>query len=729
VGSDVADDEGGAGERAVLAALARATGALPGHEDRPQQRAMARAVARAIGKRRHLVVEAGTGTGKSLAYLVPAIALGARVVVSTATKALQDQLAERDLPMLERSLGKFRFAVLKGRSNYICLQRVEELAGGAAQEFDLSDEPTNASTKRGALGEEVWRLVEWAQGGARHLRGAVSGDRAELPFEPSEAAWAQVSTGWRECPGASECPSGSACFAELARERASEAEVVVVNTHLYATALALGEAEILGEHDVVVFDEAHELEDIATAAFGFELGEVRLVALARLARSAGARAKAVAGVEEAARLVSGAIKPYLDKALPIPLDEELAAALGLARERVNELAGELRSLEAGRQGPRLRDAGAGRDKKAFMQGEVRGQLEADGSSRRIAGHSPEGGEHCGLGALGGFAGLGGTGPRGMRDRLGAAPGRRGSRDPHAGRQRAHKAASHLLVDLNTLIELPPGQLAWVEGPEAAPVIRVAPIDVGAALTERLWSRDGAPIAVMTSATVPPHLGEQLGLQPENFDHLDVGSPFNYQEQALLYCPLHLPDPRAPGFEQAMHKELIALTQAAQGRTLALFTSWRAMHAAAEAARPSVPWRVLTQSELPKPKLVAAFSSDEHSCLFATMGFWQGVDVPGRSLSLVTIDRLPFPRPDNPLLSARRSAAGPRAFELIDLPRAATLLAQGAGRLVRSRSDRGVVAVFDRRLGTASYRWTLVHALPPMKRTRSRDEVVAFLAGL
>lgn len=179
----------------------------------------------------------------------------------------------------------------------------------------------------------------------------------------------------------------------------------------------------------------------------------------------------------------------------------------------------------------------------------------------------------------------------------------------------------------------------------------------------------------------------------------------------------------------MHEELIALIVAAQGRTLALFTSWRAMQAAAEAVRVRVPWTIFTQSDLPKPKLVDAFSSDENSCLFATMGFWQGVDVPGPSLSVVTIDRLPFPRPDDPLLRARRTALGPRSFELIDVPRAATLLAQGAGRLVRSREDRGVVAVLDRRLGLARYRWELVKALPPMRRTKSRAEVEAFLASL
>jgi len=665
----------------IDSALARAAAALPAHEDRPQQQEMAGAVGRAIRSHRHLVVQAGTGTGKSLAYLVPALALGARVVVSTATKALQDQLAHRDLPQLSRSLGvRFEFAVLKGRSNYICRQRVNEISGGG-QQMALGEDDQPAGPKElGRLGREVLRLVAWAGEGAGGAVGAgaggpakgseggrrgrgrvvptVTGDRAELPFEPSDAAWAQVSTGWRECPGAAQCPSGGDCFAEAARRRAAEADVVVVNTHLYATSLAIQEAELLPPHDVVIFDEAHELEDIASAALGFDLNQARLVALARLARPLVADGAVAAAVEDGALVLTGALRPHRDQALARPLPEEVSDALVLVRERVS------RCLEELRKAGRARGAG--------------GPEQAEPQARRV---------------------------------------------------RAQKAAAHLLEDVNEMLDLPASQIAWVEGPEHAPVLRVAPIDVGGALGARLWGREDAPTAVMTSATIPPHLGERLGLPAGSYDELNVGSPFSYPDQALLYCPVHLPDPRDAGFEAAMHDELVALIEAAQGRALALFTSWRAMQAAAEVVRGRVPWTVLTQSDLPKPKLVAEFSADEHSCLFATMGFWQGVDVPGPSLSLVTIDRLPFPRPDDPLLRARRAALGPRAFELIDVPRAATLLAQGAGRLVRSRQDRGVVAVLDRRLGKARYRWELVNALPPMRRTRSRAEVEAFLADL
>ncbi len=602
---------------------------------------MAMAVARALQERRHLVVQAGTGTGKSLAYLVPLLALGARVVVSTATKALQDQLAQRDLPLLARCLGPFNFAVLKGRSNYICAQRVREIEGPGEQLFQA---------ELGHLGREVRNLVRWA-GAPGSQGGTLTGDRAELSWEPSDAAWAQVSTSGRECPGAAQCPSGTACFADQARRRAAEADVVVVNTHLYAADLALDGAELLPPHDVVVFDEAHELEDIVSGALGSELGPSRVVGLARASRAGAAGPSAALALEDAAVLLGAALRPWRGQALPRPLDKDLSAALALLRERASLLGQQLRP------GP---------------------------DDDEVAG---------------------------------------------AARQRANKALAGLLEDLNKLHELPAGEVAWVEGPEHAPVVRVAPIDVGAALARHLWGGEDAPTAVLTSATIPPGLGERLGLPAGGYDELSVGSPFAYQEQALLYCPLHLPDPRSPGYEAAMHEELVALLQASEGRAMALFTSWRAMQAAAEVVRARVPWTVLTQSDLPKPKLVEKFTADEHSCLFATMGFWQGVDVPGRSLSLVTIDRLPFPRPDDPLLRARRDAVGAGAFEAIDVPRAATLLAQGAGRLVRSRQDRGVVAVLDPRLGRARYRWQLVGSLPPMRRTRHRAEVEAFLASL
>jgi ATP-dependent DNA helicase DinG len=256
--------------------------------------------------------------------------------------------------------------------------------------------------------------------------------------------------------------------------------------------------------------------------------------------------------------------------------------------------------------------------------------------------------------------------------------------------------------------------------------------VAADLQATLWSK---ATAVLTSATIGPSLPTRLGLDGPNesgidirpFDQLDVGSPFDYEANALLYCAAHLPDPRAANYEEQLHLELEALIVAAGGRTLALFTSYRAMQAAADVIRPRIPWLLSTQNDLPKPALIRQFTEDETSCLFATMSFWQGVDVPGPALSLVTIDKLPFPRPDEPLLQARRERARGDAFRVVDLPRASTLLAQGVGRLIRRSDDRGVVAVFDPRLATnARYRWDIIRSLPPMRRTRTRSEAEVVL---
>ncbi len=302
-------------------------------------------------------------------------------------------------------------------------------------------------------------------------------------------------------------------------------------------------------------------------------------------------------------------------------------------------------------------------------------------------------------------------------------------DVTARRTRLLLAASHLVDDLAVLASPDADHVAWVEASGAGGryvTLRQAPIEVGPVLAETLWPK---VTAVLTSATVPPLVEDRLGLPRATTRRLDVGSPFPYRECALLYCASGLPDRRHPDASAALHEELWALIKAAGGRALALFTSWRAMQAAVDAVRPALPFRVLAQNELPKAKLLEAFAAEESSCLFATMSFWQGVDVPGATLSLVTIDRLPFPRPDDPLLEARRERAGTSAFRLVDLPRATTLLAQGAGRLIRSSTDRGVVAVLDPRLATAGYRRTMIDALPPMRFTTKRAEALAFLEAI
>jgi len=270
------------------------------------------------------------------------------------------------------------------------------------------------------------------------------------------------------------------------------------------------------------------------------------------------------------------------------------------------------------------------------------------------------------------------------------------------------------------------RVPFVSGRPESPMLGVAPLDVGPTLAAGVW---GERTAILTSATIPARLADRVGLPPERTTVDDVGSPFDYERQAVLYCALHLPRPNAPGFREGVADELVNLIEAAGGRTLALFTSWAAMDDAVERVRDRIEYKVLTQRDLPKPALVRAFAESAETCLFATTGLFQGVDVPGDTLSCVVIDKLPFPRPDDPLLSARRERLKAAAFSEIDVPRAATLLAQACGRLIRTANDRGVVAVLDPRLGTANYRWDIVRALPPMKRTRNRADAEALLRDI
>jgi ATP-dependent DNA helicase DinG len=616
-------------------ALESITAALPAGEVRDSQIEMAEGVARAISSERHLVAQAGTGTGKTFAYLVPAVLSGRRTVVATATKALQDQLANKDLPFLAEHLDvPFDFAVLKGRSNYVCLQRIKELTT-EGQQLALEVGPRPPV-------EEIAALARWAAS-------STSGDRAELEREPSVRAWSAVSVGPRECPGASRCPKGDVCFAERARRLAADADVVVVNTHLYGLHLATGGA-VLPEHEVVVVDEAHQLEDTVAATAGVELTGGRFTALARTVGAIVDDEAMAEGLGELGTLWRHALAPERGRRLRGTLDGEPARVLDIARNRLDPAMAALR------------------------------QVPDDG------------------------------------------PGDVGAR-----KVRAVQAMTSLVDDLDAVREVRADEVAWVEGTDDNPVLRVAPVAVGELLAEQLW---GERTAVLTSATLPAALPDQVGLPDGGFSRLDLESPFDYPTQALLYCAAHLPDPRSATFDAAVHDELEALVDAAGGRTMALFTSHRALQAALEALRPRLAVEVLAQDELPKPALLARFAASPETCLFATMGFWQGVDVPGDALTLVTIDRLPFPRPDDPLLQARRERARADAFRVVDLPRATTLLAQGAGRLIRTATDRGVVAVLDPRLATnARYRWDIVNALPPMHRTRDRTEAEAFLRSL
>jgi ATP-dependent DNA helicase DinG len=292
--------------------------------------------------------------------------------------------------------------------------------------------------------------------------------------------------------------------------------------------------------------------------------------------------------------------------------------------------------------------------------------------------------------------------------------------------RAQRMITRSMESVEAALAASTDTVPFVSGSRDHPRLEIAPLDVGPTMRSGVWEQH---TAILTSATIPASLSRRVGLDPDRSSEVDVGSPFDYEQQAILYCAMHLPPPKSPTFRDSVADELIALIEAAGGRTLALFTSWAAMDAAVEAVRDEVDVPILTQRDLPKPALVRKFAESNETCLFATTGLFQGVDVPGETLSLVVIDKLPFPRPDDPLLSARREQLGPTAFAEIDVPRAATLLAQASGRLIRTATDRGVVAVLDSRLGNARYRWDIIRALPPMKRTRDRGDVEDFLRSI
>lgn len=611
----------------TLQALHHVTSALANPEDRPGQVDMALAVTRAINNDGRLIVQAGTGTGKTIAYLVPAILSAKKTIVSTATKTLQDQLAQSDLPLLEATLPQpFSWAVLKGRSNYVCMQRVSEVTNNARLEL----EDLGAGHQR-----EVDQLAKWALE-------TRTGDVAELDWQPAARAWQSVSVGSEECPGANKCESGQQCFAEKARYKANDADVVVVNTHLYGMHVASGGA-ILPEHDVVIFDEAHQLEDTLTSSVGVSLSASRATTLASALAKIIDDEHLQRRLHDHARVLGQVLAPLVERRLELPLPDVITNALSELRLTTASCLDALRGVAS--------------DVESVKQKTLRAQT----------------------------------------------------------------LATRLTEGIDAALRADSSFVPYVTGSTDRPELVVAPLDVGPALAEFAWP-DRA--VVLTSATIPLSMPERVGLG-DSVEMLDVGSPFNYGDQALLYCATHLPEPNADR-DDLVHAEMADLIAAAGGRTLALFTSRRAMNVAVEAIRSRLPYTILAQDENQRATLLREFMLDESSCLFATAGFFEGVDIPGRSLSLVIIDRIPFPHRNNPLLAARRELHGTRGFTEVDLPRAITALAQAAGRLIRTSADRGVVAVLDPRLATKGYRWTIINALPPMGRTRNKTEAIDFL---
>ena len=635
---------------AVAELLATAVDALGGTQ-RPGQVQMAEAVAHAFATGEHLAVQAGTGTGKSLAYLIPAIARALTeetpVVVSTATIALQRQLVDRDLPRLVDALAaelprRPRFALLKGRRNYLCLNKVHN---GAAD--DSADVPQDElfTAPSSALGRDVARLTKWASS-------TESGDRDELSPGVPERSWSQVSVSARECLGMARCPYGTDCFAEKARAEAGRADVVVTNHALLAID-AIAEAAVLPEHHLLIVDEAHELTDRVTSAATAELTPAPLgVATRRIARLVSPELSQ--RMEAAVATFSAAIHDTAPGRMDY-LDEELATYLTTLRD----------AATAARSGI---DPAPADPKAAAARTEAIAALTdiSDAAARALDSFGP------------------------------AIPDRT--------------------------------DVVWLDheeqrGSGMRPVLRVAPLSVAALLRSRLFD---TATTVLTSATLTvggtfDAMASAWGLAdgPE-WQGLDVGSPFDHARAGILYIAAHLPAPGRDGAgSEPQLDEIAGLIEACGGRTLGLFSSMRAAKAAAEEMRTRLQTPVLCQGDDSTAALVERFSADPQTSLFGTLSLWQGVDVPGPSCSLVIIDRIPFPRPDDPLLTARQravAARGGNGFMAVAASHAALLLAQGAGRLLRRVDDRGVVAILDSRMATARYGGYLRASLPPFWAT-------------
>jgi ATP-dependent DNA helicase DinG len=650
-----------------------------GGSERPGQVAMAEAVEQAIETGEHLAVQAGTGTGKSLAYLVPAIryAMMSRstVVVATATIALQRQLIDRDLPRLVTAVAPLlgqepAFAILKGRRNYLCLHR--QKGGPTDDPQDALFEPAD-SGPASPLGRQVKRLHDWAEV-------TTTGDRDELVPGVPEAAWRQVSVSAQECIGAQRCPFGSRCFAEKARETAAKAHIVVTNHALLAID-ATSDVDVLPGHDVVIIDEAHDLVDRVTSA---TTGELSGPAVEVAARRAG-RTTEPGGAEGGAPAVADQLRQAAN-AVTIDLGDTPAGRMDMLSDA---LAATLRSV---------RDAA-----KACTDAITDSAASLEEDPARLA----------------------------------------NARMTLASLDDLHQTAGRILAVFEEPIAARQ-EVVWLDRPftedaRRPPTLRVAPLEVGPVLRERLFA---GRTVTLTSATLSlggsfAPLAAQWGLPAEGDDQpswkgLDVGSPFDHPRSGILYVARHLPPPGRDQLPEAYLTELEELIEAAGGRTLGLFSSMRAAVQAAGALRDRIAHPLLCQGDDVTAQLVRQFAEDEPTCLFGTLSLWQGVDVPGPALRLVVIDRIPFPRPDDPLASARQhavAARGGNGFMTVAAAQAALLLAQGAGRLLRTMTDRGVVAVLDPRLVTARYGSFLRASLPPFWTTTDPALVRAALRRL
>lgn len=637
----------------VRSALSAAITAIDG-SPRAGQIEMAEAVANALSDRHHLIVQAGTGTGKSLAYLVPALVHGKRVLVATATLALQRQLVERDLPRVKDALEaelkrEITFAVYKGVGNYLCLQKMNSEESNSDNEI-LIDIST--------LERDARKLREWA------IKPGVSGDRDDAP-EVDRRVWLANSTSGRECVGADECRFGSECFAVRAKAKAQSADIVVTNHTLLAIEI-VDSHPILPERDAIVLDEAHEFLDRTTQAVTEELTSGRVSRAANMLR----------------------------KHMPGKLADAFTKAADQFADALTEFGDEYRI----------------RSEEERRLTELPDQLNAPIRKVKEAAEAV-------VAAINADSEI-------------VDP------DSLAERARVKGAVNEVKTTTQKMLRIGEGYVLWYE-PNFA-TLYLAPLDVSPVLRENLFTK--TPV-IATSATlsvgksfdaIAKNLGiygaeeevdEDWTIDPTNVQMLDVGSPFDFANQGMLYLPRHIPEPGRDGPSKEALVELGELIDAAGGRTLALFSSWRGVEMADEHLRrvlAELPIAIITQRRGDSVgSLVERFAADPTSILLGTMSLWQGVDVPGPACTLVAIDRIPFPRPDDPVISARANqadSAGGSGFMQVSLPRAALLLAQGTGRLIRSTEDRGVVAILDSRIVTKRYGSILLNSMPPFWRT-------------
>jgi ATP-dependent DNA helicase DinG len=621
---------------------------LPGFEHREAQQEMAAAVADVLREGGELLVEAGTGTGKTLAYLIPAILSGQRVVVSTGTKNLQEQLFYKDIPQVRKALNlPFTACLMKGRGNYLCLARFAQFQAQPA--FRFFEEASHFDT-----------LQRWSQM-------TKAGDRSEIPGVPEKLDfWKGISARSENCVG-KECSDYDRCYVTKLRQRAAESEIIIVNHHLLFADLVVRQGaygEVIPDYDFLVLDEAHQLEDVATANFGLTVSSAVVEELAHDAEKAwnGRSARARQALAELKRL----------------------------RGAGQELFQTFRPRDGKEDRYRLRP-------KSMTPAQERA---VDVFRRQLTR---------------------------IREGLEGIP------EPDESTVALSRRAGEIDIDLEVIVSAAdPQAVSWCERRERSVALRSSPIRVAPMVRSMLLDRKRA--VVLTSATLAvdesfDYISSRLGVERGRGRLLP--SPFDYRSQALFYVPRHLPPPKDPRFTRSAAEEIRHLLHASRGRAFLLFTSFANLHAVRKELEPDLPFPLLVQGETSRGEILDSFRETPGAVLLATSSFWEGVDVMGEQLSLVVIDKLPFAVPSDPLVSARMdfvTGTGGNAFAEYQVPMAVLTLKQGLGRLIRSKSDRGVVAVLDSRLSTMAYGKRFFSSLPPFRLTHDRHEVEGFFAG-